>query len=112
LEVDNPKAYAILDKLDPQTDTKKPGWEWKTDYLTNFTNELVEGFILLRKDDRYGPVEYVDFDIKMHILNEKRFKLSFPNPPQPTDQVDLSKVNSILRPTLPDGLMWHIRAPY
>ena len=112
LEFDNPKAYAILDKLDPQTNTEKPEWEWKTDYLTNFTNDLVEGFILLRKDDRYGPFEYIDFDIKMHILNEKRFKLSFPTPPQPTDQVDLSKVNSILRPTLPDGLMWQIRAPY
>jgi len=112
LETDNPKAFAIIDKWDSQTGADEPEWEWKTEYLSNFSDDLVEGFILLRKDERHGPFEYIDFGIKTHILNEKRFKLAFHDPPQPMDRVDLSKVNSILRPTLPDGMIWDIRSPW
>ena len=112
LETDNPKAFAMLDESDPQMSGDEPEWEWKTEYLSNFSDDLTEGFIMLRKDGRYGPFEYIDFGIKTHILNEKRFKLAFHDPPLPTDKVDLSKVNSILRPTLPEGMMWDIRAPW
>ena len=34
------------------------------------------------------------------------------DPPKPTGQVDFSEVNSILRPTLPDGMMWYIRSAW
>ena len=112
LEVDNPKARAMLDKLNRETIREEPEWDWWTGPLTQFTHQMVQGFIMLRKDGRHGPFEYVDFGIKMHIMNEKRFGLAFPALPQPTEQVDFSKVNSILRPTLPEGKMWHIRAPW
>ena len=75
-------------------------------------NGLEQGFIILSKDDKQGPFEYVDFGIKLHVLNEKRFRLAFPHIPVFSGPVDLTKVNSILRPTIPEGDVWFIRTPW
>ena len=111
LEIDNPTAYERLSGQHPQVTTGQDR-DWRTEYLKEFSEDMQQGFMLLRKDERYGPFEYIDFGIELHVLNEKRFKLSHPDPPKPTDQVDFSEVNSILRPTLPDGMMWYIRSAW
>jgi|TARA_R110002126_G_scaffold177321_2_gene326235 spermidine synthase len=100
LEIDNRKAYDKLAGSDAQK---------KWNYLKRYSAQMQEGFILLRKDERYGPFKYIDFGVKLHILNERRFQLSFPEIYRPMQEVDYSQVNSILRPTLPDGKIWSIR---
>lgn len=100
LESDNRKAYDKLTGSDSQI---------KRNYLKRFSAERQQGFILLRKDERYGPFKYIDFGVKLHLLNEKRFQLSFPEVYDTMQEVDYSQVNSILRPTLPDGNIWSIR---
>ncbi|MDF1684764.1 MAG: hypothetical protein P1U36_08930 [Legionellaceae bacterium] len=100
LETDNRKAYEKLSGSDEQK-------KWR--YLKKYSAEMQQGFILLRKDERYGPFKYMNLGIKLHILNEKRFHLSFPEVYKPMGNVDFSQVNSILRPTLPDGKIWNIR---
>ena len=111
LEIDNPTAYERLSGQHPQVTTGQDR-DWRTEYLKEFSEDMQQGFMMLRKDERYGPFEYIDFGIELHVLNEKRFKLSHPDPPKPTGQVDFSEVNSILRPTLPDGMMWYIRSAW
>lgn len=101
LEVDNPRADKMLTGRTDQV---------RIAYLNNYTERMQEGFMLLRKDERYGPFKYIDFGIKLHILNEKRFKLSLPELEESEEKVDLRQVNSILRPTLPDGMLWYIRS--
>jgi len=112
LEVDNLNAYEMLTTPEDRVYPEEGQDDGITEYLTEFSDDMQQGFIMLRKDERVGPFEYVDFDIQLHVLNEKRFKLSHPDPPKPTDQVDLREVNSILRPTLPDGGMWNIRTAW
>jgi spermidine synthase len=112
LEVDNPEAYEMLTIPEDRVDPEEGQEEGITEYLTEFSDNMQQGFMMLRKDERVGPFEYVDFGIQLYVLNEKRFKLSHPDPPKPTGQVDLRAVNSILRPTLPDGMMWNIRTAW
>ncbi len=111
LEIDNPAAYERLSGPGGQAASGEDG-DWRTDYIKEFSDDLQQGFMMLRKDERYGPFEYIDFGIDLHVLNEKRFKLSHPEPPKPEGQVDFSKVNSILRPTLPDQDIWYIRSAW
>ena len=57
-------------------------------------------------------LRYQDFGAKLHFLNEKRFHLSLvPEFPMPRE-VDLTKVNSIMRPTFPNISVWHVRIPW
>ncbi|MDF1827731.1 MAG: hypothetical protein P1U39_05585 [Legionellaceae bacterium] len=100
LERDNRKAYDRLSGRDAQK---------KWHYLTRYSAANQEGFIVLRKDENYGPYRYMDLGIPLYILNEQRFYLSFPDVEKPMGGVDLSQVNSILRPTLPRGRIWQIR---
>ncbi len=110
LENDNPNAYGGVgdsaDALIVEEETQELG----TDSGVNY--ELEQGFIMLRKDERRGPFEYMDFGIKLHVLNELRFGLAFPHFPENKGPVDLTKVNSILRPTLPEGGIWYIRSAW
>ncbi|NIO06758.1 MAG: hypothetical protein GTO40_01745 [Deltaproteobacteria bacterium] len=112
LEVDNPEALQRPAAAEGGASYEDGEDDGLSEYLSEFSDDMQQGFIMLRKDERHGPFEYVDFDIKMHVLNKKRFNLSHPDPPKPGSKVDLSKVNSILRPTLPDGMMWHIRTAW
>ena len=111
LEIDNPIAYERLSGQDTKAGTGDD-MDWRTDYIKEFSEDMQQGFTMLRKDERYGPYKYIDFGIELHVLNEKRFKLSHPKPPKLTGQVDFSQVNSILRPTLPDGMIWYIRSAW
>ncbi len=82
------------------------------DYLNSYVAALRQGFILLRKQPTEAPPKYREFGIKLHALNEKRFKLAFKLPYPTADQVDFSKVNSIMRPTMPTISMWYTRAAW
>ncbi len=111
LEIDNPLAYERLGGQNGQSVSAEES-DWRVEYMKEFSEDLQQGFMMLRKDQRYGPFEYIDFGIQLHALNEKRFKLSHPSPPKPKGEIDFSKVNSILRPTLPDGDIWTIRTAW
>lgn len=100
LEVDNRNAYERLSGSDEQ---KK--WE----FLETYSAEMQQGFIVLRKDEYYGPYPYMELGIPLHILNEQRFHLAFSDMRKPMSGMDLSQVNSILLPTLLDGEIWEIR---
>ncbi len=111
LEIDNPIAYQRLSGPDGQASSGE-NQDWRTEYIKEFSDDLQQGFMMLRKDEKLGPYKYIDFGIELHVLNEKRFKLSHPDPPKLEGQVDFSKVNSILRPTLPDKGMWYLRSAW
>jgi len=100
LETDNRKAYERLSGLHHVE---------RLQYLINFSKSMHTGFMLLRKDERYGPFKYIDFGVRLHLLNEKRFQLSYPEAHKLMGPVDFSQINSILRPTLPNGRRWVIR---
>ncbi len=112
LEIDNRFAFDALSAQDTPTDLAEDGGAWKDEFLSEFSAQNEHGFIMLRKDRKSRPFKYVDFDVHMYLLNEKRFQLSYPKPPQNSDPIDLSKVNSILRPTLPNGGLWYIRSAW
>jgi len=117
LEVDNPEATAILaasplrgdflrsTELDPTT----PDEVWMREVLIENSLTLQEGFIVMWKDTRRPELTYHDPGVPLHFLNEERFSLAvghrFPVP----ERIDPSKVNSIMRPTLPSTPVWNTR---
>jgi hypothetical protein len=122
LEADNPLAYEALVRsavmkqavLNPANGLhdELAKWNWMLQFVARFASRHRNSFIMLRKDERYGPFRYIDFGIELHVLNEKRFAQSFPGTPSPTVPIDLAKVNSILRPRLPLGGVGNIRVPW
>ena len=53
----------------------------------------------------------LDLGIDLRVLNERRFGLGFPPPFSRSAGIDPFKVNSILRPTLPDRRIPSVRGP-
>jgi len=100
LEIDNRNAYERLSGSDEQK---------KKDFLETYSAEMQQGFIMLRKDEYYGPYPYMELGIPLYILNEQRFHLAFSDMLKPISGLDLSQVNSILHPTLLDDEIWEIR---
>ena len=74
--------------------------------VTEHVEELLQGFILMQTRREPGPRQYRDYGIKLHVLNRKRFERAFLERPFGLAGVDPSKVNSIMRPTLPTGSIW------
>jgi spermidine synthase len=114
LERDNPRAREMLsqreDLMPPDVAASEAARrEWIDRYIDRFTRGLRQGFIMLRKDERHGPYSYVDFGIHTRVLTPARFDLAFPIPAEESREVDLGSVNSILRPTLPEGMVGKIR---
>lgn len=71
-----------------------------------------QGFLILGKTPGTLHPKYIDFGIDLHVLNEKRFNLSFkPEFPRP-QEIDWNKVNSIMRPTFPTLPVWQPRVPF
>ena len=111
LEEDNPSAYRLLEQaFGPQN--SDAGRRQMRQYVRRHVVNLRQGFISVWKDspDRSRP--YRDLGIKLHVLNQKRFKLAFSLPFPTTKSVDESKVNSIMLPTLPTISVWHTRKPW
>ncbi len=72
---------------------------------------LRQGFILMHRDAG-ARSHYRELGIKLHVLNEERFQLAFAQPFPVTNTTDDSKVNSIMRPTLPIEGIWKTRTAW
>ena len=55
---------------------------------------------------------YLDPNIRMHVLNEERLRLTLKQRPILLKRIDPTKVNSIFKPTLPIGDIWDIRSAW
>lgn len=71
---------------------------------------LQQGFILLGNED-LPEREYWDPGIKLHVLNEMRYRRAFQLPFPPLEEQNRRVVNSIMRPTLPNLPFWFLRMP-
>ncbi len=72
-----------------------------------------QGFIMVKKEPGNPVFEYRDLKIKLHVLNEQRFKLALSLPYPYPERLDTEKINSIMRPTFPSrtNSFW-IKLPY
>lgn len=72
---------------------------------------LRQGFIFAKKEKSGFDRQYVDFGVDFAVLNEERFQRALQLPFAQFQTVMPSKVNSIMRPTLPMGSN-AMRLPY
>jgi len=126
LETDNQRAAEILKKFKFFITRNIPGGgadefmiddEEKRAYLIKQMVQIhvwsmQRGFIMMKNEAGQGGLEYKDYGIKLHVLNKKRFKLAFALSDKFSREKDEKKVNSIMRPTLPDTPFWFVRLPY
>ncbi|MBL6689856.1 MAG: hypothetical protein ISP91_05655 [Pseudomonadales bacterium] len=78
---------------------------------------LLQGFVFLAPDARELAREFVDLaeqrnGLDLHVLNARRYELSFTDYLVVPEQVDPGKVNSIMRPTLPVTPWWRPMTGY
>jgi hypothetical protein len=118
LDVNNPRAYALLERSDlvarladgggggKSSAYARPGW--KRAFVRAHVKRLKQGFVFMRKEAGQFTKEYRDFGIQLHALNAERFQRAIAVP-LPAPAIDPAKVNSILRPTLPTEPFWSIR---
>ena len=123
LDIDNPRAIRTLEEWE-LTPTMEEGTtredlrralrrEWIRGLIQRHVNNLQQNFILMWKDDRDPTMHaYRDLGIELHVLNERRFSLAFPPPLSRTAAINPFKVNSILRPTLPNRSLLSVRKPW
>ena len=123
LEEDNPVAFEILDAWSETPPRPEPGpnqelqaamrRETMRQYVQRHADNLEQAFIVMWKHGREArtPV-YRDFGVEMSALNENRFALAFPPPFSTSARIDLFRVNSILRPTLPLRSFLTVRKPW
>ncbi|MFH1768935.1 MAG: hypothetical protein ABH858_07225 [Candidatus Omnitrophota bacterium] len=125
LERDNPKAMEILRKAkivvseettgrDIFTFTDKNLWEKETvikQLIGIHVWALQQGFIMIKKEPDNIKFIYKNHGVKLHVLNEKRFRLAFVGGYAFSQRTDKDKVNSIMRPRLPNKNFLHIRLP-
>jgi len=76
--------------------------------IKQFVHDLQEGFIMVKKNPREFQYQYKDLDIQLFILNRKRFHLAFSLPYDFPTEIDQRKINSIMRPTLPNSSFWYV----
>ena len=129
LELDNPRAREILSRFrldarlerdlaaiaDPaERDRRRT--EARTElvdrYMRAFSRQLEQGFILLFPDEREVRPEFTDAGIPLYVLNAERYSHAFDVVMPHPETIDPSKVNSILRPTLPRRPWWEPRIGY
>ncbi len=71
-----------------------------------------EGFIIAMNGAKPLNFSWRDPGVPLHVLNEKRFHLAFDLAFRFPDPIDPGKVNSIMRPTLPElDFLW-VRLPW
>ena len=112
LEVDNPRAYEILEtsqRWSHLPDTMRQSV--MQSFVRYHVKGLRQGFILMHKDTG-ARGHYRELGIKLHVLNEERFQLAFAQAFPVTNTTDDSKVNSIMRPTLPIEGIWKTRTAW
>ena len=69
------------------------------------------GFITARDNWPDRPI-YQDPRVKLHVINDTRLYLTLRNLIPSLAPTDPDKINSIFRPTLPSGNIWHVRDPW
>jgi spermidine synthase len=79
--------------------------------LADHAKFLRYGFVIARDDWPDKPI-YRDPRVKLHVLTDERLLATLQNKLPPIPPPDPSKVNSIFRPTLPDGKVWKIRSAW
>jgi hypothetical protein len=79
--------------------------------LADNAKSLRYGFVIARDNWPEYPL-YRDPRVKLHVLTEERLLATLQNKIPPSPPPDPDKVNSIFRPTLPDGKIWEIRSPW
>jgi len=123
LEIDNPRAIEILETWDGTPTMEEAASredlrqalrrEWIRQLIIRHADNLEQSFILMWNDDRDPTMHaYVDLGIDLRVLNERRFALAFPPPFSRSADIDPFKVNSILRPTLPNRRLFSVRTPW
>jgi spermidine synthase len=79
--------------------------------LVEHAKSLRYGFVMARDNLPEKPL-YRDPRVKLHVLTDERLLATLQNKIPPLPPLDPSKVNSIFRPTLPDGRIWQIRSAW
>lgn len=120
LEEDNPRAFELLEKWPgvptfaeiPDPETRSTARQmWMAALISSHVESFQQGFITAWKDPAsLPPPLYNDFGAEFYSLNALRFDLAFLPPFALTAPIDLSKVNSILRPRLPMIDVWSVRS--
>ncbi|HKJ01189.1 MAG TPA: hypothetical protein VJ997_02005, partial [Longimicrobiales bacterium] len=120
LDLDNPVAFASLDAWPGAPPRPEPGpeqelmaamrREWMRQIVERHVDALEQGFLAMWKGGRKDRTPtYRDLGVELHVLNRKRFRMSFPPPFRATSPINEFRVNSILRPTLPARSVWSVR---
>ena len=116
LEVQNERAMEILQlgyrsSFERGARTEEVVQTRMAAFVADHARTLVQGFFLLRRgNDTVEP--YRDLGVKLHVLNEMRYERAIPARFLAPSQVDLQRVNSIMRPALPTESIWHPRTAW
>lgn len=126
LETDNPEARAIVSRFIGDTrqlivkEQNETGQEVRqvigkeaivTQILDGFQKEQQQRFIMVKKGEGEINFTYKDRGIKLYVLNEQRFHLAFDTPSVVPKTLNRAKVNSLMRPSIPDmSFWWRLRA--
>jgi len=125
LEKYNPKLYEKLnpklyEKLIEEPEAIRQMVARRSWYLLNW---MRWEFIMMKSEDSAINMEYRDYGVEMYVLNEERYKSTFDvfyylpeivdrsNINLMPERVDWSKVNSIMRPTLPSSSPFTVKVP-
>ncbi len=79
--------------------------------LYDFSASIRMGFVIAQNSKSDLPI-YWNEGIKRHVLTKERMQLTLEKQLPPIDKIDPSRVNSILRPTLPVNEVWNIRTAW
>jgi len=71
--------------------------------LNIYSSLLQDAFVMIKEKSDYISKEYTDPEVKLYILNEKRFNLAFLDSPESSKRIPEKKnINSIVKPGLPN----------
>ena len=87
------------------------GYPQARNLVADHADSLEYGFVIARDDLPTAPPS-LDPRVKLHALNDERLRLTLMRQMPPLSSPDPEKVNSILRPTLPEGDIWGIRSAW
>ncbi|MDP2731249.1 MAG: hypothetical protein Q8O55_12340 [Dehalococcoidales bacterium] len=120
LEQDNPRFYKKLGVTEETGEKKRMADRLSWHMLREWTRMP---FIMMKSEASAINMEYRDYGIEMYVLNEARYRSAFDvlyYLPEIVDtskitlvpeEVDWSKVNSIMRPTLPSQSLFMVKVP-
>ncbi len=116
LEADNPKVYEgfkdiQLEMAKHETEDKEVIRQRLAGRLWYMLWAMRYQFIMMKNGDSAINMEYKDYGVDMYVLNEERYKAAFNIYYPLPETIDWSKVNSIMRPTLPSSSPFTVKVP-